>query len=439
MPQIITNSFKSTVAERFVDSLHDRANASLYVFIGRPAEWSDEDAPPSPTDSTYNSVSCWRSAMALKRVAETEAKLVIPRHDWIVGTVYHQYDNRDTNLFGTSFYALTLPENRVYLCVSNNNGAASTVKPTGVSTSVFETSDGYKWKFMYALTDADLLRFFTANFMAVNENVDARLTAIGGSIENFEIVDGGTGYYPVGSDYPSNITVIGNGTGFAGYPIVNGEQGTITGIEITNVGNGYTIAKTLVTGLGTNANIRPIISPPKGHGYNNAAQLGASYVMINSRLDYAEGAGDFPTVNDYRRIGIIRNPLSYATGNVAHEATLDASYTMQLANVYGAYDTDEIIRGTNSNSNAIIVSATVNTESNTAIVRYSSTNSDTDLLVFELGETVVGNTNSTSGIITAITVPEVLPYTGEVLYTENRRKIVRASDQAENIHIVISF
>ena len=158
------------------------------MFIGRPAEWSDENTPPTPTDSIYTSVSCWRSAMALKRVAESEAKLVIPRHDWIVGTVYTQYDNRSENIYGSNFYALTIPENNVYLCISNNKGAASTIKPSGTSTNIFETSDGYKWKYMYSLTDNDLLRFFTQEYMAVNNNPNIRNTAAGGSIENFEII-----------------------------------------------------------------------------------------------------------------------------------------------------------------------------------------------------------------------------------------------------------
>ena len=62
-----------------------------------------------------------------------------------------------------------------------------------------------------------------------------------------------------------------------------------------------------------------------------------------------------------------------------------------------------------------------------------------DLLIFDVGEEVVGNVNSTTGTITSIQTPEVIPYTGDVLYVENRKKITRAFDQAENVHIVISF
>ena len=276
--------------------------------------------------------------------------------------------------------------------------------------------------------------------MAVNNNLDVRNTAVGGTIENFEVIDGGENYYSADQgDLGTNVYVVGNGTGFVGTPIIKGSQNTISGISITNPGRGYTIAKLMVNGQGSNANIRPIISPPLGHGYDNTVELGARYVMFNTRLDFSEGGGDFPTVNDYRRIGLVRNPVSNYTGNIALERTLDATYTMYLSDVYGAYDTDEIIKGSNSLSNAIVVSATTNTISNTAIIRYSSTNSDTDLLVFSVGEVVTGNTNSTTGTITSIVEPEVVPYTGDVLYVENRKKIIRSWDQAENIHVVISF
>ena len=33
--------------------------------------------------------------------------------------------------------------------------------------------------------------------------------------------------------------------------------------------------------------------------------------MINAKLSYDEGAGDFPIDNDYRRIGLVTNPLKF--------------------------------------------------------------------------------------------------------------------------------
>ena len=59
--------------------------------------------------------------------------------------------------------------------------------------------------------------------------------------------------------------------------------------------------------------------------------------------------------------------------------------------------------------------------------------------IFRVGETITGNSSSATGTILTITQPEVLPNTGKVLYAENRSKITRYVDQAENIHVVIEF
>ena len=53
----------------------------------------------------------------------------------------------------------------VYKCIyngetpTNSNGVISTVEPTGQSTSIFTTADGYKWKYMYTLGINDFVKF----------------------------------------------------------------------------------------------------------------------------------------------------------------------------------------------------------------------------------------------------------------------------------------
>ena len=53
-------------------------------------------------------------------------------------------------LFDSSFYVMTGARN-VYKCLDNNGNSASTDEPTGTSTTVITTSDGYKWKYMYII------------------------------------------------------------------------------------------------------------------------------------------------------------------------------------------------------------------------------------------------------------------------------------------------
>ena len=73
-----------------------------------------------------------------------------------------------------------------------------------------------------------------------------------------------------------------------------------------------------ITGIGTAPTLKldVIIPPPNGHGFDPVTEMGAYRAMINAKLSYDEGAGDFPIDNDYRRIGLITNPLKFGTSGV---------------------------------------------------------------------------------------------------------------------------
>jgi hypothetical protein len=58
----------------------------------------------------------------------------------------------------------------------------------------------------------------------------------------------------------------------------------------------------------TAATLKPIISPPSGHGSDPLTELGARRVCISTKFTNSEG-GTIPTQNDFRQVGIIKNPL----------------------------------------------------------------------------------------------------------------------------------
>lgn len=437
MPQIITNNFRIYNATKFTDSVD--SEEKLYFFIGKPRSWDTETSPPTPVNNSYYDLDYFAENIALKKINSSDVSAAVKRHDWSAGTVYTQYDNTDGNLFNKNFYVLTFPEYNVYKCLYNNEGSASTVKPSGRSSNIFTTSDGYKWKFMYALTDTDILKFLTNDFMAVHIDSEVSYTAIPGTIDSFVIENRGNGYTIL-----SSLDIAGNGIGaIKGNVSISSVIGTINKIEVLDSGRNYTYAiatPNRVFGATTsNAVVRPVISPLQGHGYNAIEELGGYYVMINTRLDYAEGGGDFPVINDYRRIGIVQNPISNYTLDTARETTLDATYKLTLANVSGVFLLDEIITGTYANG-LVITSNTVISPGNT-IIRYVNP-LDHQLTYtngFYLGEKLTGTVSGATGIVSNITSPEVSINSGKVLYVENRKAISRNPDQAENIHVVIEF
>jgi hypothetical protein len=435
MAQIITENFRVFNATRFIEYVVDTNN--LYLFIGRPQGWDNEPTAPTPVNVPYQDTLYWADTVALKRIVPNDFKQVVLRKNWSAGVVYSQYDNASSTLYGSNFYVLT-QDNNVYKCISNNFGAASSVKPTGTSTNVITTSDGYRWKYLYSLSDTDLLKFLTGDFMPVNLNYDVALTSIKGTVDNAVVISAGNSYLT-----NSNITVsiLGDGTGAnVGSILITGAN-TIDRIVIDNPGSNYTYANLVIQGGGGgNAIARAIVSPINGHGSDVLTELGARYVMINTRLNYAEGGGDFPVINDYRRIGIVKNPISNATSTIATETTLDATITLNVSNVTGTFSLDEYISGDNTNSNAFIVSANANVASGNVTIRYiTPIELFAGNIIFSAGETIRGANSLAVGTISEIMPAEVKKNTGQILYVENRAKITRASDQAENIHIVIEF
>jgi hypothetical protein len=432
MPQILTNNLKVYNAQQFVNSV---STNSLYLFIGKPTPWVNENIPDELINNESQSNKYWSDSIALKKINITDVKQVIPRINWIAGTVYNQYDDL-VDLSKINFYVLTSPDNNVYKCISNNNGGTSTDRPSGKSTSIITTSDGYKWKFLYSLLDSDILRFLTDAYIPVNINTNITSTAIPGTIDNIIITNPGNNYVTA-----SNITVTinGNGTGAIVGQVNLTTANTINYISMVSSGQNYTYANVTITGGGgANAKARAILSPYYGHGYSPINELNAFYAMVNSRLDYAEGNGDFPTQNSYRRIGVIANPISNLTSKIATELTLSSSYSLKIANVIGAFGIDEVITGDNTKTTAIVLSTDI--ADGYTYLKYVQPN---DLysanLNFAIGEIIRGNTTMAVGTVSNINFPNVIHNTGKVLYIENRKQITRISDQAENIHTVIEF
>ena len=112
------------------------------------------------------------------------------------------------------------------------------------------------------------------------------------------------------------VTITGDGTGAEAYVIVNNSVNTTNNIQqivVLNPGTGYTQANVTVTAngaYGTGSYVAPTISPVLGHGFDAYSELGARYVGIT--VDVGNSVTEsfkFPTYNNYRKIGIIKNPL----------------------------------------------------------------------------------------------------------------------------------
>jgi len=155
---LITEKFRTQLSNLFIDSIND-ANLNYYLVIAHVNAWANDSIPDSPVDTRDTEVNIWRSMIGGKKVTGNDLYHVVPRIDWTANTVYAQYTDRNTSIYGTNFYVVT-SEFNVYKCIDNNYSANSVIMPTYTKYDQLNTeTDGYVWKYMYSLTDQELLRF----------------------------------------------------------------------------------------------------------------------------------------------------------------------------------------------------------------------------------------------------------------------------------------
>ena len=394
----------------------------------------------------------------------SDIQYAIPRHTWTSATVYDYYRgdygaqwsstasdivktvNAGTNLWAstTLFYVIT-SLNNVYKCMWNNGGAASTVEPTGTSNSELTTADSYVWKYMYTLTTAQVSDFLTADFMPVATDATVSAAAVDGAIRHYKIERAGSGY--TNNTYTS-VAINGDGASAVVTVIVAG--GAVTSVTSTAAGTGYTFATCdvdAISGIGTpstSAIITPIIGPKGGQGFNAIDELGGFYVMTNTSIASTEGSGDFVVDQDFRRVGVVLNPNNY-NGTPATASTLSAlkSMTFAASPAPGTFVHDEIITGGTSDAKGKVV----HWDSTNRVLKYIQTQwtgvetagaDKNKLTAFASGEVVTG-AGSATGTISALTNPEVQYNSGTVIYVEDRSPITRATDQTENVKLIVEF
>jgi len=195
--------------------------------------------------------------------------------------------------------------------------------------------------------------------------------------------------------------------------------------------------------------------------------------MANIRLTYAEGSGDFPVDNDFRRIGIIKNPrLPAPSTDFATQDTISAIYALKLNSVNGSFQPDEVIKqevAANEFAYGTVVSwvwdevPAGQTPTSGTLKYFQSSDLHTDngvvrAFVSDAARLVEGQTSLITGAVetgystggsvlpllgltftAGLATPELAKNTGEIVYVENRRLITRAPDQIEDIKLVIEF
>jgi len=316
---------------------------------------------------------------------------------------------------------------------------------------------------MYSLTSAETLNFMSTDFMHISTDSTVSAAAVNGALDTIEIVAAGSSYNTSSGSTISAIPIRGDGAnGVASVVISSGAVATAT---ITTAGTGYTyayirnadiIAATNAGGAGSGANLNIFIPPKGGHGKDAVKELGGFYVMMNKSLVGLEGTSDIGVVNDFRRIGLLRNPTNFGTTTVASAATRRQLFAAVFSSVSGTFTADEEINQASTGA----VGKVVEFDATNKILYFYQTRfpdvgtaTTGNLVAFSGANAITGQTSSaaatpntsSSATVNAVVFssgysnPELAYDSGDMIYVEERSPITRASDQTENIKLIVEF
>ena len=511
----------------------DSSNATAYAAVYR---YATDAVPLRPADNDEEERSIHDDMIALKRIGQDQVRAVVRRFNWNP-TVNPKYDmwrpdysyaraaQVDPDGAGTLTAAETLANAQFYVVnnnyevfkclyngtnVDNPTGVNASLEPkrnpgptgegvydsaTGIFTEYPDVTNGYVWKYLFTIPTNDVMRFLSTDFMPIVE--DSTVTTLAasqaGALSAVIIRD-------KGSNLPASEVIYtevkGDGVG-GRLRIETDAQGLISdsylvdnlGARVNIRGTGYTYANVILkdgflfqqpdltqpftVSANASGSIEVLFGPAGGHGADCVIELLAKRVMANVRLTYAEGSGDFPVDNDFRRIGIIKNPrLPAPSTDFATQDTISAISAIKLTSVTGSFQPDEVVKqeiaagefacgtvvswvwdevpaGQTPTSGTLKYFQSSDLHTDNGVVRAFT--SDASALVqgqtsliegtVETGYSTGGATLPLLGLTftNGLAAPEIAKNTGEIVYVENRRLITRAPDQIEDIKLVIEF
>ena len=502
MPATITDKYKRYLLDDLYSSFNGDSDR-YYVGIGRSEEWVDDDIPPSPNPSQETIQQFQSSLQGVKTVLDCSFVIPrINWSAGSIYTAWNDNNHSDTTIgpfsdIEGSYYVIT-DDNNVYVCLQQGMTADGRVrnsiyKPNNVDEKPFSAGpDGYIWRFMYNVGTYNSRRYLTSSWIPVEHILDSDMGgppgeelsasrqaqaiiqyyAVPGEVLGVSIDSGGIGYSQTS---PPVIKIRGSHTADSAeaYARID-EQGRIFQVIMKDsefssefkFGSGYG-NKTWITvegGGGTGASLRPIVHTDSGgFGFDPRKDLNSSALMYSARI-----IGDeykiFNVRNDFRQVGLIKNPLkdsSTADLFTDSEEFVGVRGTA-LKKIYVGSgiiaentDLDNIVTGTVSGAKAqlnyydtYIDSDCCDSNNNTSHnVLYVHQTYDTGFKPFENGEvveldfgggfaTIVAHADST---VPAMRYADMLNFSGDVLYVDNRVQIDRDEDQTEDIKIVIDL
>ena len=444
MSAIIHNNFRKYNADNFIASM---STNKVYLMIGKNDAWSgasagqyNDNSPtdvlvPTPNDTTVSPYHHHLDMIAAKLVPGSSTSHVIKRVNWATGTVYAEYSHLQDDIIDTTFFVFTTAF-RVYKCISNYGGAASTVEPTGVSTAIIETADNYRWKFMFEVPQSEVLKFVTTDWVSVkspasagSDQLNVENAAVNGALEHIDVTAGGTSYkYAVGTARAGSTTTM---------QLATNEQAA------DDYYNGMTVYITAGTGAGQLRTISDY------NGTTKTITISAAWTsgqVANNTSVYSIAPAVSITASGGSGTGAVAR-VSSVSGGVVKKVSMvsvGSGYRFATAAVSGAGGSSCVIEPRigppgGHGKNAV-------SELGGAFVMLNAKLVGNEGADFPVGDDfrkvhLLANPTTGGAAATGTTYngSEIDDGSGSIIYSEFRAPIMRASDSTEDIKLVVEF
>ena len=250
--------------------------------------------------------------------------------------------------------------------------------------------------------------------------------------------------------------------------------GRIIDVKVVNAGSGHKrIDSTTVSPVTlTPASVHACIAPVGGHGFDPVEELGGFNVMINARFEGSE-SDEFTVGNEFRKIGILKNPLNFDAPNLWMGDRLydqrymglkaDQCYRVNLtgtasaetdSNVTLKFEPDMVVEFSEGGGTPFATATIVDHDDTVHRIRLIEPRGDFQRLLagsatgfdvksvtqhsVALDNVVAVSLNNVGGNVTA-TTPEMKAGSGKIIFTEHRSAVSRSQNQTESLSISIQF
>ena len=157
-----------------------------------------------------------------------------------------------------------------------------------------------------------------------------------GQIKIVTIKDRGSGLGTGGITY-TNVPINGDGEGAECTIVVNNDS-KVDSVTISDGGEGYTHGRVDLSNsslaFGTVIPEFDVIIPPAGgHGADVYREMGATNVLLYTRIENDSDNPDFVVGNQVARVGIVHNPTKIGSTQLISDDKVSAVYALKLTGI----------------------------------------------------------------------------------------------------------